>query len=69
MTSAVQQERARRKDVAQRANGIRVMEEPNPASGLEAQASDPRIAEERRAAKKILAAVAPLTGDMSRISR
>lgn len=68
MTSAVQQERARRKDVTQRAKGIRVMEG--------AEAGDPRIAEEqrarsreRRAAETILAAVAPVTGDMSRISR
>lgn len=75
MTSAVQQERARRKDVARRAEGIRVME-PDPASGLEVKGSDPRIAEEqraqdheRRAAETILAAAAPVTGDMSRISR
>lgn len=72
MTSAVQQERARRNDVTRRAEGIRVMEEPDPASGLEAEASDPRIAEEqcarageRRAAEKILAAAAPVTGSMS----
>ena len=72
MISAVQQECARRKDVAQRAKGIRVMEEPDPASGLEAEGSDPRIAEEqrarareRRAAATILAAAAPVTGNMS----
>lgn len=76
MTSAVQQERARRKDVVRRAEGIRVMEEPDPASGLKAEAGDPRIAEEqrarareRRAAETILAAAAPVTGDMSRSSR
>lgn len=75
MTSAVQQECARRKDVAQRAKGIRVMEEPDPASGLEAEAGDPRIAEEQRvqarerhAAAKMLAAAAPTTGNMSRSS-
>lgn len=43
MTSAVQQERARRKDAIRRAEGIRVMEEPDPASGLEAKGGDPRI--------------------------
>lgn len=76
MTSAVQQERARRKDVTQRAEGIRVMEEPDPVSGLKAEAGDPRIAEEQRArarecraAETILAAAAPVTGDMSRSSR
>lgn len=76
MTSAVQQERAKRKDAVRRSKGIRMMEEPDPASGLEAEGSDPRIAEEqraqvreRRAAEKILAAAAPVTGDMSRISR
>lgn len=76
MTSAVQQERTRRKDVVRRAKGIRVMEEPDPASGLEAEASDPRIAEEqrtrsreRRAAETILAASAPVLGDMSCRSR
>lgn len=76
MTNAVQQEYARRKDARRRAEGIRVMEEPDPASGLEAEGSDPRIAEEqcprageRRAAEKILAAAAPVTGDMSHISR
>ena len=53
------------------------MEEACSASGLEeAEASDPRIAEEQsawarehRAAEKILAAAAPVTGSMSRISR
>ncbi|MGW8142491.1 hypothetical protein [Sphingomonas zeae] len=76
MTSAVQQERARRKDATRRAEGIRVMAEPDPASGLEAEGSDPRIAEERRArarerraAEKILAAAAPVTGNMSCGSR
>lgn len=76
MTSAVQHERARRKDAVRRAKGIRMMEEPDPASGLEAEASDPRIAEEqrarareRRAAATILAAAAPVTGNMSRSSR
>ena len=76
MTSAVQQERAKRKDAVRRSKGIRMMEEPDPASGLEAEGSDPRIAEEqraqvreRRAAEKILAAAAPVAGDMSRISR
>lgn len=76
MTSAVQQERARRKDAVRRAKGIRMMEEPDPASGLEVEGGDPRIGEERRAqarerhaAEKILAAAAPVTGDMSRISR
>ena len=76
MTSAVQQERARRKDVVRRAKGIRMMEEPDPAPGLEVEGGDPRIGEERRAqarerraAEKILAATAPVTGDMSRISR
>lgn len=76
MTSAVQQERARRNDAARRAEGIRVMEEPDPASGLEAEASDPRIAEEqrarareRRAAETILAAAAPVRGNMSCGSR
>ena len=73
MTTAVQQERAKRKDAAHRAKGIRVMEEPDPASGLEVEAGDPRICEdrrarahERRAAGKILAAAAAVTGDMSR---
>ena len=76
MTSAVQQERARRKDAVRRAKGIRMMEEPDPASGLEAEGSDPRIAEEqrarareRRAAATILAAAAPVTGNMSCGSR
>ena len=76
MTSAVQQERARRKDVVRRAKGIRMMEEPDPAPGLEVEGGDPRIGEERRAqarerraAEKILAAAAPVTGDMSRSSR
>ena len=76
MTTAVQQEYARRKDATQRAEGIRVMEEPDPASGLEAEGSDPRIGEEQRArarerhaAEKILAAAAPVTGDMSRTWR
>ncbi|RSV22913.1 hypothetical protein CA237_14680 [Sphingomonas sp. ABOLH] len=72
MTSAVQQEYARRKDAARRAEGIRVMDEPDPAPGPEPEGSDPRIGEdqrararERRAARKILAATAPVTGDMS----
>ena len=72
MTSAVQQERARRKDTARRAKGIRMMEEPDPAPSSEPEGSDPRIAEERRAqarerraARKILPAAAPVTGDMS----
>jgi hypothetical protein len=77
MTSAVQQERASRNDAARRTEGVRVMEEACSASGLEeAEASDPRIAEEQsararehRAAEKILAAAAPVTGSMSRISR
>lgn len=76
MTSAVQQERARRKDAIRRAKGIRMMQEPDPASGLEVEGGDPRIGEERRAqarercaAEKILAAAAPVKDDMSRISR
>ena len=76
MTSAVQQERAKRKDAVRRSKGIRMMEEPDPASGLEAEGSDPRIAEEqrarareRRAAATILAAAAPVTGNMSCGSR
>lgn len=76
MTSAVQQERAKRKDAVRRAKGIRMMEESDPASGLEAEGSDPRIAEEqrarareRRAAATILAAAAPVTGNMSCGSR
>lgn len=52
------------------------MEEPDPASGLEAEAGDPGIAEEQRAqarersaAATILAAAAPVTVDMIRSSR
>jgi len=53
-----------------------VVEEPDSASGLEAEARDPRIAEEqrarareRRAAETILAAAAPVAGNMSCRSR
>ncbi len=52
------------------------MEEPDTVSDLKAEVGDPRIAEEqrtrtreRRTAETILAAAAPVTGDMSRSSR
>lgn len=35
MTSAVEQERAKRKDAPQRAEGIRVTEEPDPTAGYD----------------------------------
>ena len=49
MTSAVQQERARRKDAARRAEGVRLVEEPDPAASSEPGYRVSRISEEQRA--------------------
>lgn len=49
MASAVQQERARRRDAARRAEGVRLVEEPEAASGSEPGCMVFRISEEQRA--------------------
>jgi hypothetical protein len=72
MITAVQQERARRKDAARRAEGVRVMDKPESALGSEPGGEDPLIGKEqrawvrkRRAAEKILTRAVPVTGSIS----
>jgi biopolymer transport protein ExbB/TolQ len=49
MASAVQQERAKRRDAARRAEGVRLVEEPEAASGSEPRRTVSRISEAQRA--------------------
>lgn len=49
MASAVQQERAKRRDAAQRAEGVRLVEEPEATSGSEPAPTIFRISEAQRA--------------------
>lgn len=71
MTIAIQQERSRRKEAALRAEGVRVMEKPEPALGSEPGDEDSRIGEDqrawarqRRAAERLLVAAEPVTGSI-----